>query len=276
MTVLNETDWVFYSGDGVTTVFPIPFKLFAKADCRIVQIDADGVPTVKALTTDYTIPTSDLGASEGNATMLVAPPVGERLLVRRSRELTQTTRIRDNSEYNAGLHENAIDALLMQTQSLKYTADRSLQFPETEEDAPDVAVLPSVTERANKYIKFDADGNPEYVTDAVSETSKFWGREGTLTTGSNANFPFYRAHQTETYTRMSLQVDTAPVGSAISVEIVKNGVTVVATLEIPDGETYAEDDGLSISLVDGDYIRPSIALVGSTSPGTTLTVTVLP
>lgn len=276
MTVDNVVDWVFYSGDGTATVFPFPFKIFAAADLRVVLIDADDVPDVQVITTEYTIPVADLGSSEGNVTMLTAPPTGSRLLVRRKRPLEQGTRIRDNGVYNAGLHENAIDVLLMQTQGLQYSVSRSVQFPETEETAPDVAVLPSAAERANKYIKFDADGNPEYVTDAVSETSKHWTREGDLTTTSNALFGEYTAFQSETYTRLHIRVHTAPTGSPVVVEILKNGTTVIGSVSLPAGSLSALAEGLAMSLVNGDYIQPQIASVGSSTPGTTMTLTLRP
>lgn len=276
MTVLNETDWAFYDGNGVTTVFPIPFKLFAKEDARIVQIDADGVPTTLALTTDYTIPTADLGSTSGNATLLVAVPVGERLLVRRSRLLTQPTKLRDQRDYSAERHEDAIDALLMQTQGIQYSVSRALQFPETEEDAPDVAVLPSIESRANKYIKFDADGNPEYVTDAAISTSKLWTREGVLTTGSNDLFWPYEPSGSETYTRLKARVNVAPTGSPITVEILLNGVTSLGEVTILAGELSGLEEGLSIAIPDGEFVRPAITGVGSTIPGTTLAFEMTP
>lgn len=274
MTIANEVDHVKYNGNGATVDFPVPFKIFAKTDLKVVLVDADGVEDVQVLDTDYEIDDADVGTATGNVTFDVAPPSGYEVLIRRYRELSQGTSIRDNGAYNPGSHEDALDVQVMHSQRLAYDLKRCLRVQENEDE--DVAQLPPPEDRAGRYLAFDASGNPEMRSEAAVVREKMWVREGPLTTGSNDRFGIYRALQSETYTRLDVQLATVPTGASVTVRLVKNGTTEVGTVTISAGGEYQIATGLNISLVAGDKIRPEITAVGSTTPGETATIRMLP
>jgi hypothetical protein len=274
VTIANEVDSQFYAGNGTAVEFPVPFKIFSKEDLRVILIDADGVEDVQALDTDYTIEDSDVGTVTGKVTFTDAPEIGHTILIRRFRDLSQDTRIRDNSNYNPGIHESALDAQVMHSQRLAYDLKRCLRILEAEGEG--VAQLPSAQDRANRYLRFDSDGNIELTSSAAVLSPKMWVREGNLTTGSNDRFAFWRALENESYTRMDVQVSDAPTGGDLVIELIKNGTETVGSVTVPAGEDYAIEVGLEIDLEEGDYVRPEITLVGTSTPGASATIRMLP
>lgn len=77
-----------------------------------------------------------------------------------------------------------------------------------------------------------------------------------------------------TITRIVARVATAPTGSAITVSIKKNG-TQITTVTIAAGSKTTNSTGLSLSVVDGDYLTMVPTAVGSTVAGAKLSVTCL-
>ena len=61
MTVSNTTRKITYLGDGVTTVFTFPFKVFETVELEVAVIDSQGNATVQVENADYT---AKLGAGE--------------------------------------------------------------------------------------------------------------------------------------------------------------------------------------------------------------------
>lgn len=66
-------------------------------------------------------------------------------------------------------------------------------------------------------------------------------------------------------------VETAPVGSAISIDIKKNG-TSAATPSISDGGTSATEITSAVTMNAGDYLTVDITAVGSTTAGENLNI----
>lgn len=76
-------------------------------------------------------------------------------------------------------------------------------------------------------------------------------------------------HKNCTLTELDLFVDTAPVGSAVTIDLKKNGAS-IATPSIADGLTSNVGVTVDVSFAAGDYLTVDITQVGSTTPGSNL------
>ena len=80
------------------------------------------------------------------------------------------------------------------------------------------------------------------------------------------------APKSVTFTKITARVDTAPVGSALNVDINKNGVSAV-TISVADGQTKTINSSPSLSMVEDDYLTVDIDQIGSSTAGSELTIT---
>lgn len=132
MTVANTTRKIRYTGNGATTVFSFPFKVFQSSDLKIYLIDSDGEATLKTISTHYTVSFAS-GTEGGTVTMLTAPTASEELLILRSLSQTQSTDFPTASNIPETSLENGLDKSVMLVQELQETLARSLTFSETSE-----------------------------------------------------------------------------------------------------------------------------------------------
>ena len=128
MTLSTTTSRAVYAGNGVTTIFSFPYRFLVNGDLEVTLFDADGVPDPQVLTTDYTVLGADLDAG-GSVTMIVAPAVGQTLVIRRVVDLTQETDYNSGDAFPAETHERALDKLTMMDQQLQEQIDRSITVP---------------------------------------------------------------------------------------------------------------------------------------------------
>ena len=128
MTLSTTTSRATYAGNGVTTIFSFPYRFLVNGDLEVTLVDADGVATTQVLTTNYTVTGADLDAG-GSVTMIVAPAVGQTLVIRRVVDLTQETDYNSGDAFPAETHERALDKLTMMDQQLQEQVDRSITVP---------------------------------------------------------------------------------------------------------------------------------------------------
>lgn len=157
MTVSSTTTKAQYSGNGVTTVFAVPFYFLLNADLLVILRSSGGVETTQLLGTNYTV-TGAGNEAGGSVTMIVAPPAGTTLTILRNAPATQVTDLLPNDRLPAESLENALDKATMLIQQLEEEAGRSLKYPAT--DASVLSQIPTVSTRANKFLSFDANGQP--------------------------------------------------------------------------------------------------------------------
>lgn len=150
MTVSSSVNKVTYAGNGTTTVFSANFYFFQDSDLLVVLRDANGIETVKTLTTDYTVTGAGNNAG-GSVTMLVAPAAGETLVIAREVALTQQTDYLANDPFPAETHERALDKLTMAVQQIQEQVDRSAKLPISDPASADslVADLVRVADSIN-------------------------------------------------------------------------------------------------------------------------------
>ena len=131
MTVSSEVKRKDYAGNGSTTNFATVFRFLQNSDVKVIlTVDATAVETVQVLDTDYTLVGAGLDAG-GAVTMIVAPPSGATLTVKRDVSLTQETDYIENDDFPAESHEDALDKLTMITQQIQEELDRSLKLSES-------------------------------------------------------------------------------------------------------------------------------------------------
>jgi hypothetical protein len=125
MAISTTTNRIAYTGDGTTTQFTYPFKIFAATDLQ-VYVNA----VLKTLTTDYTV--SGVGSeSGGTVTFNTAPPSGQTVLIVRIEPLTQLVDLPSNDKFPSQTVEDALDKLTMLVQQLNEVDRRAMKFPIT-------------------------------------------------------------------------------------------------------------------------------------------------
>lgn len=129
MTVPSTTSRDQQAGNGVTTVFTVPFRILDQTHIRVLLTVA-GVTTTQVLTTNYTV--SGVGGASTTVTFLVAPPSGSLITFLRNVPFTQETDYVPNDPFPAESHERALDKLTMQVQQLNEAAGeggRTIKIP---------------------------------------------------------------------------------------------------------------------------------------------------
>ena len=128
MTIASETNKSGpYNGNGATTAFAGGFKIADETHVQVIATDADGIETIKTLTTHYTI--SGVGSPTFTVTMLVAPASGTKITIIRDVPFTQELDLENQGAYYAEDVEAAFDAAAARDQQLKELVDRSVKIP---------------------------------------------------------------------------------------------------------------------------------------------------
>lgn len=129
MTVSSSTSRADYNGNGVTTVFTVPFYFIDNAHLILLStVVATGVSTTLTLNSDYTL--SGAGVSSGGtATLSVAPASGVKLSILRNLPFTQLYHYVPNDPFPAASHETNLDLLTMEAQQLNESVSRAIILP---------------------------------------------------------------------------------------------------------------------------------------------------
>lgn len=101
-----------------------------------------------------------------------------------------------------------------------------------------------------------------------------FSRQGTLTTSTSTGAQRLYVERSGTITVARASVGTAPTGSAITVDILKNGTTILTTPISIAANGFTATGTLATTTVSaGDYFIVTINSIGSTIAGANLTVT---
>lgn len=167
MTITATASEIAYAGDGVSTVFAIPFPFDTSSDLKLTSTDSSGNITV--LSSGFSI--SGGGGSTGNATFTTAPAVGVTITILDNPELTQTSDYVSNDPFPAEAHERALDRVTRITKRLYQIVQKSLRVSDGDPAAGAGMLLGSVDNRKGKYLFFNAvTGAIEYAAALVSQT----------------------------------------------------------------------------------------------------------
>lgn len=128
MTVSTTDSEIDYTGNGVTTAFPVPFRFLQSSDLVVTRVATDGTSVTLALGTDYTV-TGAGDQSGGTITATVAPASGVELNISRVLTAVQETDLRNQGRYYAETLEDALDYLTMLDQQNVAGLGRALKRP---------------------------------------------------------------------------------------------------------------------------------------------------
>ncbi len=162
MTVSSQTNNATFVGNGVTTVFPLPFRFFANGDVFAYFIDTTTcASTPMALGTDYTLAGAAEPEVNGNAVSVLTTTVplanGRGLYVERIMQEVQSTEIVNQGEFFASTHEDVFDRLTMLIQQANANSQGAIRVAIGD---PEPSRLVPAAQRVGKLLSFDSLGSP--------------------------------------------------------------------------------------------------------------------
>lgn len=157
MTVSTSPTPLSYNGNGSTTDFPITWKYNAKSHVVATLRSSTGTETVLVLATNYTL--TDPGNS-GTLTALVAPAVGETLVITLEPPNTQSSALPLGGDFPSTTVEGALDLDVQRAAKIEALFNRALRVPKTDTQTGSLLELPIDTARASKFLAFDSNGKP--------------------------------------------------------------------------------------------------------------------
>lgn len=114
-----------HTENGVTTDFPFNFKVDSPTELEVDSIDLSGVPTRLSYPGDFTV--TGLHDNDGGYITKVAGTNGFDLLIRRVTPITQTTKLRGQTELDPVVLEEALDKLAKVDQQLSEELGRTFR-----------------------------------------------------------------------------------------------------------------------------------------------------
>ncbi|TQD17706.1 hypothetical protein FKC82_00365 [Enterobacter hormaechei] len=147
MSVPNQTPYIIYNANGLTTVFPFEFYIINAGD---MQVTING----GVITSGFTL--SGVGNIGGGDVIFITPPAsGSVVMLERVVPTYRLTDYQDNGDLLADTVNKDFDRLWMAIQRSFIYLGRTLRVPEF-----NVSLLPNVAGRANKILAFNTQGDP--------------------------------------------------------------------------------------------------------------------
>lgn len=151
---------IAYTATAGQTVFVVPFAFFDNEDLKVYVNDE-----LQTLDTDYTAAGS--GASEPS-TRLVTFETGltlnDSVVILRELEVSRTSDFPTSGPLSITALNTSLDKIFAILQQIISDTLRSLRLPDSDET--ESLELPTLSERASKFLAFDADGEPIAATAA--------------------------------------------------------------------------------------------------------------
>ena len=264
-----------YTGNGVTTIFPFSFKVFASSDLVVTQTDLSGVETTLTLTTNYTVSlNANQDANPGGTVTCVSAPISGYLLTLTSGvpEL-QPVVLTNNGGFYPSVINDALDRLTIFAQQISEQMSRSLKFPKSDPLSV-TPYLPSVSARANKYLAFDSSGNPtvsandiQYYSDLATASANSSAASATSSAASATSSAAFATSATS----------SASSASASASQVIATAVSVTPSTTNFSGDGVTTTFTLAYSVADKNLIDVFISGVYQSkskftvSAGTSLT-----
>jgi len=165
VTITATVSEIEYAGDGVSTVFSVPFVFDTSADLKVVRTDTDG--NAVELSTGYSV--SGGGGSTGSVTLSTALASGYTLTISDDPDLTQPVDYVANDDFPAESHEDALDRGVRISKRILQIVKRALRTTDGDPSGESEMTLPSVQARKGKVLGFNATtGAPEMVASVTS------------------------------------------------------------------------------------------------------------
>jgi len=163
--ISNVARRIVYTGSAGVGPYAFNFEVLTNTDINVYKND-----TLLTLTTNYTVTISPtLGT--GSITLVVAATGTDRITIVGARAVQRTTDFTTGGDFFANTLNSEMDSQTILTQQVSETAERSIKAPVTDPTNINM-VLPKNTDRAGKYLSFNAStGNPEVVNTVVDVTT---------------------------------------------------------------------------------------------------------
>jgi hypothetical protein len=158
--ISNVTRRVVYAASG-TGPYNFTFEILAATDIAVYRDD-----TLLTLTTNYTVTINSNGT--GFVTLVATPTGATQIAIVGNRTIQRTTDFVTGGDFFANTVNDEMDQQTIFAQQNAEAIQRALVAPQTDPTNINM-VLPRASERASKYLGFDANGNP-VATAGTSET----------------------------------------------------------------------------------------------------------
>lgn len=261
MTVPSQTNKDQQAGNGVTTVFTVPFRILDQTHLRVLLTD-DGVTTEQTLTTHYSV--SGVGGASTTVTFVTAPPNGSTVTFLRNVPLTQETDYVPNDPFPAESHEQALDKLTMIAQQHAERIDAAFTLPE-EVTGVDTT-LPPPEPRTIVGWNDDGDALVNYELDELATEITYGAKLYSEFTGDGVAVDFTLPADPASVNNLRVEIDG--VGQRPGADFTVSGTTMTFTGAPADGAVIAvwQDEALPVGAVDVgaiDYTPPSTGVAGT-------------
>ncbi len=146
-----------FTGNGVTTVFPFSFKLFAQADVKVTEVVlSTGVETVKALSTDYLVSlNADQDAHPGGyITALVPPASTVAWVISSNMSEDQQINFANLGGFYPTVLNQGLDKLTILVQQLREVVSRAIVVP-----ISSIASTLTPAPQANTFLGWNSTAN---------------------------------------------------------------------------------------------------------------------
>lgn len=151
-SVPATTPYIQYVATSGQTVFPYPFVITQDSDLVVVD---NGT----TLGTDAGYTVSGVGnPTGGNVTLNTGATAGDIITLYRDIPIERLTQFAQNGGFSSTAFNAEFNNIYLLLQQLESSIGQCLQVPNTNNPAPTVSLTPA--NYANKYLAFDANGNP--------------------------------------------------------------------------------------------------------------------
>lgn len=150
--ISNVTRRVVYAASG-TGPYNFTFEILANTDIAVYRDD-----TLLTLTTNYTVTINSNGT--GYITLTAAPTGATQIAIVGNRTIQRTTDFVTGGDFFANTVNDEMDQQTIFAQQNAEGLQRALQAPQTDPTSINMT-LPRKADRANKYLAFDANGDPQ-------------------------------------------------------------------------------------------------------------------
>ena len=195
-----------FIGNGTASVFGFAFKVFTASDLDVVRLTiSSGIEYTLVLNADYTVSLNgDQNSNPGGSITLLAGPLasGFTLTITSDIPNLQPTDLTNQGGFYPEVITDALDRATIQIQQMTRDVGRSIKSPVA--DGTLDMELPNVTNRAGKYLVFDAGGLPTASVGTGNDTALRTDLADTSLALAGANLIGYRANYASSVGRTAL------------------------------------------------------------------------
>ena len=160
MALTSTTNKITQNCNGALTAFDFTFPITEASDLQVIMtLISTGVEQVLALTTNYAVVASSNDFANGGTVTTVATwSALYTITIYRNVPITQPSTFTENMQTLYQTFEDGLNRLTMIDQAQEERIDSALKTKKSDSDA--TLELPIATDRASRYLAFDASGEP--------------------------------------------------------------------------------------------------------------------